>query len=159
MNDVRRGERFSCSCAEQETTCTVADELLQQCANGWMEVNLTHASWCLEPILYLAPANLLHNGDGQEVGGDVLVNLDAKRLSDSKTSCTAEDEKHPLTFLFPRSQARHHLRGKTRSILLFLFDDRHVDELVVPLARIRLLTFFINSRGHNHFHNLSIVAD
>jgi hypothetical protein len=45
--------------------------------------------------------NLLFDKDGQEVRRDVLVNLDAKCLSDSKTASTAQNENHPLTLLVP----------------------------------------------------------
>jgi hypothetical protein len=80
--------------------------------------------------------NFLLDGDGQEVWRDVLVNLDAKYLSDSKTASTTQNENHSFPFLLPRSQARHHFRGKGRGVLFFLLDDWHVNELVVPLSRV-----------------------
>jgi hypothetical protein len=48
---------------------------------------------------------------------------------------------------------------KGRSVLPLLLDDRHVNELVVPLSRVDFLAFIVDGRSHNHLHNLRIVVD
>jgi hypothetical protein len=53
-----------------------------------VKVSLTKAVRCLEPLFDPAVMDLLFDGDGQEVRRNVLVNLDAKSLSDSRTTST-----------------------------------------------------------------------
>ena len=57
-----------------------------------------------EPMLDLAVANFLLNVDGQEVGRDVLVDLDTKCLSDSKTSRTSQNKNDAFPPLLPPSK-------------------------------------------------------
>jgi hypothetical protein len=58
-----------------------------------MEVYLPVRGCCFQPLLHLAMASLLVDGDGQEIRGDVLVNFDSERLSDSQTCCTAQNKR------------------------------------------------------------------
>src|ERR1019366_10129882 len=98
---VRGRERLSQPSAEEETHLSVANELLEESGNRRVKVNLTKAVLCLEPLLDLAVANFLLNVNGLEIGRDVLVDLDSKCLSDSKTSRTRQNENHPFPLLLP----------------------------------------------------------
>jgi hypothetical protein len=138
-NDVRRRNGFSRPSAEQKARLSVADELFEEGRNRRVDINLTKAIRCFESLFDSAVMNLLLDENGQKIWRDVLVDLDAKRFPDSQTSRTARDKNHPFSFLLPRSQALHHFGGEGRSVLLFLLDDRHVNELVVPPSRVDFL--------------------
>jgi hypothetical protein len=66
----------------------VANERFEKSGNRRVEVNLAKAICCLEPLFNPTVMNFLLDKHGEEVRRDVLVNLDAKRLSDSKTTGT-----------------------------------------------------------------------
>jgi hypothetical protein len=68
---------------EQEARCSVANELFEESGDRRVEVNLATAICCFESLFDPTVMNFLLDKDGQKVLGDVLVNLDAKRLSDS----------------------------------------------------------------------------
>jgi len=89
------------SSAEQEARCPVANELFEKSGNRRVEINLAKAIRCFEPSFNPTVMNFLLDKDGQKVWGDVLVNLDAKRLADSKTTSTTENENHPLPLFLP----------------------------------------------------------
>ena len=80
---------------------SVANEFFEKIGNRWVEVNLTKAIRCFEPLFKPTVMNFLLDKDGKEVRRNVLVNLYAKRLSDSKTTSTTQNENHPLPLFLP----------------------------------------------------------
>jgi hypothetical protein len=69
------------SSTEQEARYSFANELFEKSGDHRVEVNLTTAICCFEPLFDPAVMNFLLDKDGQKVRGDVLVNLDAERLT------------------------------------------------------------------------------
>ena len=88
------------SSAEQETRRPIARELFEKSGNRRVEINLAKAI-CFEPLFNPTVMNFLLDRDGEEVRRNVLVNLDAKRLTDSKTTSTTQNENHPLPLFLP----------------------------------------------------------
>src|SRR5438132_10532233 len=100
---VRGRDRLSHSSTKEKTSLSVANELLENRGNRWVKIDLAKAVRRLEPLLDFAVSNLLLNVEGQEVGRDVLIDLDTEHLSDSQTCGTTENEDHPFScFLLPR---------------------------------------------------------
>ena len=89
------------SSAEQEARCPVANELFEKSRNRRVKINLAKAIRCLEPLFNPTVMNFLLDKDGKEVRRNVLVNLNAKRLADSKTTSTTQNENHPLSLFLP----------------------------------------------------------
>jgi hypothetical protein len=89
------------SSTEQEGRCPVANELFEKSRNRRVEVNLAKAIRCLEPLLNPTVGNFLLDKDAKEVRRNVFVNLNAKRLADSKTTSTTQNENHPLPLFLP----------------------------------------------------------
>ena len=82
---MQNRKRLPNSRAEEESSFAVANELSEQCGNRRVKIDLTiriHCH-CLEPLFDLPTTNLLLDVERQEVGGDVLIDFDAQRLSDS----------------------------------------------------------------------------
>jgi hypothetical protein len=89
------------SSAEQKPRRSGANELFKKSGNRRVEVNLAKAVRCFESLFDPTVMNFLLDKDGQEIRRDVFVNLDTKRLSDSETTSTAQNENHPLPFSLP----------------------------------------------------------
>ena len=89
------------SSAKQEARCPVANELFEKSGNRRVEVNLAITIRCFEPLFNPTVMNFLLDKDGKEVRRNVLVNFDAKRLADSKTTSTTQNENHPLPLFLP----------------------------------------------------------
>jgi len=59
----------------------------------------------------------------------------------------------------PSDPRRHGFVGKRRSPLFVLFDERHIDESVIPLPGIHGLALCIDRPGHDHLYSLRVVGD
>src|SRR5579883_3177963 len=90
--------------------------------------------------------------------GEMCLSISMPSTSPIQARCTAEDEDHPFAWLLPACQTRHHLSGEAGRVLLALFDDGQVDELVVPLARIELLSLFIDCGSNHHLHHRNVIV-
>ena len=80
---MQNRKRLPNSRAEEESSFAVANELSEQCGNRRVKIDLTIRIHCLAPLFDLPTTNLLLDVERQEVGGDVLIDFDAQRLSDS----------------------------------------------------------------------------
>src|SRR5438309_1190166 len=148
---VRRRNRLSLSSAEEETSLPVASELFEKPGNRRVKIDLTNAVRRLEPLLDLAVTNLLFNVESQEVGGDVLIDLDAKHLSDSQTRCTTQHKDHAFPGLLPPRQTRHYLSRKGGRVLLVLFHHGQLGkEFASETARVNGITLHYVRGGKGH---------
>ena len=82
---------FPFSSREEEPSLAGSNELSEHLSNRRVKIDLTKAASRLEPLLDLPVTNLLLDVEGEVIGRDVLIDLDAQYLADSQPRCTAHD--------------------------------------------------------------------
>src|SRR5208282_1881324 len=127
--------------------------------NCRMKVYIPKRTLRFQPLFDFALTSLLPDSEKCEIWSNVLVDFDAKCLPNPQAKRTAQDEQHPLSWLFPTCQPRHHIPREAGCILLRFFYYGHVDELVVPLAGINLLSLLVHSGSHHHLHPPGVVIN
>src|ERR1035438_6696463 len=107
--DVGGAQWPSSAGLEQEPALPISGKFLESSGDLRVKIDFPKCACGLEPLFDLAMACLLLDADRQEVRGDVLVNLQAKRFPNPQASGTTQNEHHPLPFVLPGCQPRHDL--------------------------------------------------
>src|SRR5258708_15718040 len=103
-----------------------------------MKVYHTISAGRFEALVDLPPPCLLLDYDGGAVRGNVL-DVDPQGFTDSQSRSGTEDEQHPIEASGIPHDPRNHFTREARRLLFLLVYHRHVNELVIPFAGVKLL--------------------
>jgi hypothetical protein len=134
--DVGCGEWLASARAEKEACCASPGKALEKGSDRRVHVYLPMCTVRFESPLHSGSMNLLFDRDGPEVWREVLFDFQPQRFPYTQTCCSTEDEQRPLSFVLPRLQRCHCVRGEARRILLLLLHNWQINEVMVPLSRM-----------------------
>src|SRR5207302_7942777 len=122
-----------------------------------MNINLSKTAINLQETVNLVSPCLLVDFNGRAVQR-YIFNGNPQSLAKSQPTSRTENKEHSVILLSRQSKGlRHYVAGK--DWLFLIADCWHVYEVVIPLAGIKFLAFFIDSRSHNHLCRLDVLTN
>src|ERR1700676_1498329 len=80
-------------------------------------------------------------------------------LTDAESGPGKQSEEHRPSLTSAGKDFSEFRFGYGWPVLFLSLQDRHPDEVVIPLARVNFFALIVNSGSHNHFDDFCIVDD
>jgi hypothetical protein len=93
----------------------------------------------------------------RKIAGNVFIDFESQRFSNSHSSSAQKDEKHLLSSFGTACNRIHH-RVRERWLPLIL-NFRQIDEFMVPRSRVDAFSVLVDRRRHDHLDDLNYVED